>query len=122
MRIQVHPILSHNHFCNSPCTGWKDFISSHMAIMSGLDFFTAEVLTWRGLATYYVLFVIQLETRRVTLAGITRHPTEEWMEQVARNLSDAECGALHGQRCLLHDRDAKFAPDSDLSCMTEAWS
>jgi hypothetical protein len=34
---------------------------------------TAEVLTWRGLATYYVLFVIQLETRRVTLAGITRH-------------------------------------------------
>jgi len=48
-----------------------------------MDFFTAEVLTWRGLATYYVLFVIQLKTRRVTLAGITRHPTEEWMAQMA---------------------------------------
>ena len=82
----------------SQTTAWKDFISSHMAIMSGMDFFTAEVLTWRGLATYYVLFVIQLETRKVTLAGITRHPTEQWMEQIARNLTDAEGGALRGQR------------------------
>ena len=79
-----------------------------MAVLAGTDFFTAEVLTWRGLATYYVLFVIQLETRRVTLAGITRHPTEEWMQQVARNLTDAEGGALPGQRYLLHDRDTKF--------------
>jgi putative transposase len=79
-----------------------------MAVLAGMDFFTAEVLTWRGLATYYVLFVIQLETRRVTLAGITRHPSEDWMQQMARNLTDAECGALHGQRYLLHDRDAKF--------------
>jgi putative transposase len=49
--------------------------------------------------------VIQLETRRVTLAAITRHPTEEWMQQVARNLTDAEAGALQGQRYVLHDRD-----------------
>jgi hypothetical protein len=46
-----------------------------------------EVLTWRGPETYYVLFVIQLETRRVTLAGFTRHLTEEWMQQIARNLT-----------------------------------
>ena len=58
--------------------------------------------------TYYVLFVIQLETRRVTLAGITQHPTEEWMQQVARNLTDADSGALREQRYLLHDRDTKF--------------
>ena len=79
-----------------------------MAVLVGPDFFTVEVLTWRGLATYYVLFVIQLETRKVTLAGITRHPTEQWMEQIARNLTDAEGGALRGQRYVLHDRDAKF--------------
>jgi transposase InsO family protein len=65
-------------------------------------------LTWRGLITYYVLFVIQLETRRVILAGITRHPTEEWMQQVARNLTDSESGTLRHQRYLLHDRDTKF--------------
>jgi hypothetical protein len=79
-----------------------------MAVLAGMDFFTAEVLTWRGPATYYVLFVIQLETRRVTLAGITRHPTEEWMQQAARNLTDAEAGAPQGQRYVLHDCDTKF--------------
>jgi hypothetical protein len=60
---------------------WADFIRSHMAVLAGIDFFSVEVLTWRGLATYYVLFFLHLETRRVTLAGITRHPTEDWMVQ-----------------------------------------
>jgi transposase InsO family protein len=79
-----------------------------MAVLAGIDFFTADVLTWRGLTTYYVLFVIQLETRRVTIAGVTLHPNEEWMEQTARNLTDADSGALLHQRFLLHDRDTKF--------------
>ena len=61
----------------SQTTTWKQFIASHMAVLAGIDFFTAEVLTWRGLTTYYVLFVIQLETRRVTIAGVTPHPNEE---------------------------------------------
>jgi putative transposase len=60
-------------------TSWADFIRSHMAVLPGIDFFTVEVLTWYGLQTYYVLFFLHLETRRVTLAGITRHPTEQWM-------------------------------------------
>ena len=50
-------------------TTWKDFIARHMAVLAGTDFFTVEVLTWRGLATYYVLFFIHLESRRVSLAG-----------------------------------------------------
>ena len=58
--------------------------------------------------TYYVLFVIQLEIRGVTLAGMSRHPTEEWMQQVARNLPEAEAGALQGHQYVLHDRDTKF--------------
>jgi len=92
----------------SQTTAWKKFIAAHMGVLAGMDFFSAEVLTWRGPVTYYVLFLIQLETRRVTLAGMTRHPTEEWMQQVARNLTDAEAGALQGQRYVLHDRDTKF--------------
>jgi hypothetical protein len=79
-----------------------------MAVLTGIDFFTVEVLTWRGLATYYVLFFLQLETRRVTLAGITRHPTGEWMLQMARNAVDEEMGHRRSQRYLLHDRDTKF--------------
>jgi putative transposase len=89
-------------------TTWKDFIAAHMAVLAGMDFFTVEVLTWRGLATYYVLFFLHLETRRVTLAGITRHPTEAWMTQMARNAVDERSGCLRACRYLLHDRDAKF--------------
>ena len=89
-------------------TTWADFIRSHMAVLAGIDFFTVEVLTWRGLATYYVLFFLHLETRRVTLAGITQHPTEEWMVQMARNAVDDVDGALLSTRFALHDRDTKF--------------
>ena len=87
---------------------WAEFIRSHLAVLAGIDFFTVEVLTWRGLVTYYVLFFLHLETRRVTLAGITQHPTEEWMVQIARNAVDGIDGALLPVRFALHDRDAKF--------------
>src|SRR6201988_147658 len=87
---------------------WADFIRSHMAVLAGIDFFTVEVLTWRGLATYYVLFFLHLETRRVTLAGITQHPTEDWMVQMARRAVDPIDGALLPVRFVLHDRDTKF--------------
>jgi len=99
--IQPAPKRSQN-------TTWKDFIASHMAVLAGTDFFTVEVLTWRGLATYYVLFFIHLESRRVSLAGLTRHPTAEWMIQMARNATDEGSGFLRGMRYLLHDRDTKF--------------
>src|SRR5215467_4820211 len=39
----------------SQSTTWKEFIQSHMAVLAGIDFFTVEVLSWRGLVTYYVL-------------------------------------------------------------------
>ena len=39
---------------------WKQFIATHMAVLAGVDFFTVEVLTWRGLATHYVLFFLHL--------------------------------------------------------------
>jgi putative transposase len=89
-------------------TTWREFIAAHMAVLLGADFFTVEVLTWRGLATYYMLFFLHLESRRVTLGGITRHPTEAWMTQIARNAVDQRSGCLRACRYLLHDRDSKF--------------
>jgi hypothetical protein len=71
-----------------------DFIRSHMAVLAGVDFFTVEVLTWRRLVTYYVLFFIHLESRRVSLAGITMHPDELWMQQIARNATDEGLGSI----------------------------
>jgi hypothetical protein len=67
-------------------------------VLAGGDFFTVEVLTWRGSATSYILFFIPLETRRVSLAGITRHPTKEWMTQMARNVMDEPSGRLRQHR------------------------
>jgi len=58
-----------------------------LPLLAGTDFFTAEVLTLRGLATYYVLFFIHLESRRVDIAGITVQPDEPWMKQITRNVT-----------------------------------
>jgi putative transposase len=87
---------------------WADFIRSDMAVLAGIDFFTAVVLTWRGLATYYLLFFLHLETRRVMLAGITLHPTEEWKVQMARRAVDERDGTLLPIRFVLHDHDSNF--------------
>ena len=92
----------------SQTTSWKDVIAAHMNVLAGADFFTVEVLTWRGLVTYYVLFFIHLESRRVNVAGITRHTDEEWMEQIARSATQETWGYLHPCRYVLHDRDTKF--------------
>ena len=76
-------------------TTWSDFIRSHMDVLAGTDFFTVEVLTWRGLVTYYVLFFIQLGNRRVSIGGITDHPDAMAMEQMVRNATLEELGCLH---------------------------
>ena len=87
---------------------WKNFIRAHRDVLVGMDFFTTEVLTLKGLRTYDVLFFIHLETRRVKLAGFTPHADQEWMEQQGRNITMEEWGCLKGCRYLLHDRNAKF--------------
>jgi len=89
---------------------WRDFLAAHMSVWAGADFFTVEVLKWRGLVTYYVLFFLHLETRRITIAGITRHPDGEWMEQIARVATQESWGYLNRCRYVLHDRDKKFCP------------
>ena len=89
-------------------TTWTEFIRSHRAVMAATDFFSAEVLTLRGLITYYVLFFIHIDTRRVVIAGITQHPDERWMQQMARNATMQEWGFLQPCRYLIHDRDTKY--------------
>jgi putative transposase len=89
-------------------TTWAAFIRAHLAVLAGTDFFSVEVFTLRGLVTYYVLFFIRHETRRVDIAGITVHPDERWMQQMARNVTMEGVGVLKGSRYLLHDRDTKY--------------
>ncbi len=79
-----------------------------MAVLAGTGFFTVEVLTLRGLVTYYVLFFMHLESRRVEVAGLTPHPDEAWTKQIARNVTMDEWGFLESRRYLIHDGDTKF--------------
>ena len=89
-------------------TSWKTFIEAHFGEIAGADFFTVEVLTFVGLVRYFVFFAIDIETRRVEIAGITNAPTGAWMEQIARNLTDPEDGFLRGVRYLILDRDPLY--------------
>ncbi len=89
-------------------TTWKEFIRTHMDVLVATDFFTAEVWTLGGLVTYYVLVFIHLGSRKVEVAGVTPHPNEAWMIQVARNVTMEEWGFLSSGQYLIHDRDTKF--------------
>jgi len=91
-------------------TTWKTFIQSHWDVLGAIDFTTIEVWTKGGLVTYYLLFVMELATRRVHFAGCTPNPDGRWMQQIARNLTDVEDGFLKGKRYVLMDRDDKFSP------------
>ena len=91
-------------------TTWKTFIRSHWDVLGAIDFTTIEVWTRGGLVTFYLLFVMEIASRRVHFAGYTPSPDEVWMRQIARNLTDAEGGFLLGKRYVLMDRDGKFCP------------
>ena len=94
---------------------WKDFLNSHKQDRWAADFFTEEVLTTAGFITCYVLFFINISTRRIFIAGCTRYPISSWMSQQARNfLIWIE---EQGMKCkyLIHDNDTSFfALDSTL--------
>ena len=90
---------------------WKSFLEAHWDVLASIDFTTIETWTKSGLVTVYLLFVMELATRRVFFAGCTANPDEQWMIQVARNLSDANDGFLGDKKYLLMDRDAKFSEE-----------
>ena len=79
--------------------------------IAATDFFTVEVVTWRGPVRYFVLFVIDLKSRSVEIAGISRFPDGQWLTQLARNLTDCESSFLRTARYLIHDRDPLFTKE-----------
>src|SRR5947208_5455693 len=82
---------------------WQQFLRQQAASMLACDFFTVETISLRR---FYVLFFIELGSRRVHLAGCTTNPTGGWVTQQARNLSFT--GLFERTRFLIHDRDSKF--------------
>jgi hypothetical protein len=91
-------------------SSWRTFLGHYKSQVLACDFFTVET-AW--LKTLYVLFFLELGTRRVHFGGCTAHPTSPWVTQQARQMS----WTLHEEelpiRFLIHDRDTKFPPSFD---------
>ena len=90
-------------------TTWREFLKTHWDVLAAADFFSVEVWTATGLTRYAVLFVLDLATRRVQIAGIASEADSAWVVQCGRQLTDAVDGFLAGKRFLLHDRDPLFS-------------
>ena len=87
---------------------WSEFLRAQANGIVACDFFTVETV-W--LRTLYVLFWIEVGSRRVHLAGVTANPGGPWVTQQARNLAVEE--RLGNVRYLIHDRDSKFTGQFD---------
>jgi transposase InsO family protein len=87
---------------------WVEFLRAQAANTIACDFFTVETV---GLDRLYVLFFIELERRRVWLAGVSAHPASAWVTEQARNVAMALTEHDASFTFLIRDRDAKFTKD-----------
>ena len=92
---------------NQKTTG-KEFLCRHRGVMVAADFFTVEAWTRRGLTRFLVLFLVDLSSRPVEIAGLARQANGLWMSQIARNLTDAAEGLLVGKHYVIHEGDPLF--------------
>jgi hypothetical protein len=82
-------------------TRWSTFLQAHWECLTATDFLRVEVYTIKGLVTYNILFFIDIASRSVHIAGITPHPDNRWMKQIARNVTDAEDDFLRDTSSIL---------------------
>jgi transposase InsO family protein len=89
---------------------WGEFLRAQATTMLACGFFTVDTVLLRRL---FILFFIELDTRRVYVAGVTAHPTGAWVIQQARNLSYELTHRARPVKFLIRDRDTKFTANFD---------
>jgi transposase InsO family protein len=89
---------------------WREFLRTHRRSILAVDFFTVETIWLRRL---YVLFFIELGSRRVHVAGCTLNPSAQWLTQQARQLTWTLVEHPESFRFLIRDRDQKFTGGFD---------
>jgi putative transposase len=89
-------------------TTWRTFVQAHWPALVAADFFTTEVWTARGLVTYYVAFLLDVQSRRIQMIGCTPYPDEAFVIQCLRHAT-RDTGLLSDGRLLLCDRDPKWS-------------
>lgn len=89
-------------------TTWAEFLQIHWESIAAMDFFTIEAWTTKGLTRFHVLFVIDLSTRKIMIAGISCTPHEACVERVLKRMIDDFDGVLRNHKYLIHDRDPLF--------------
>jgi hypothetical protein len=89
---------------------WREFVRAHRQSLLAVDVFTVETI-W--LQRLYILFFIELGSRRVHVAGCTANPSAPWVIQQARHLSWTLAERAERIRFLIRDRDQKFTDAFD---------
>lgn len=115
-KTNVKNILKENNIDPVPKRAqdsWDSFIKRHFQTLWACDFFTKQVLTPLGPRMFFVLFFINIKTRKVYVTRATRYPHQEWVNKQTKNILPMLSSNKSGEKLLIRDRDTKFSREFD---------